>query len=434
MTTASGILPTAVFRRTARRSVRHDCLGRLCIAVAACVVMHACSLEPLRAAEPARQPAVRVEQNDGVTTAGRLLRITPTEVVLATPDVADERTIPLESVRTVTLVPDAPASPRAGGSVRLTCVDGTTLDGDDFTWVGSRPGLLRPEGRVELPIERVRTVEWRGGAGHEATGAGPATWLDAIPDDTDSDLVVVGKADGPEFVACAITAIAADAVTVVLDGETIPVKRSKVLGLHWLRERPAVSPAALVVDVAGGRVRADRAAWTPDALVLDGDDPARRVSMPAAMLARIDYAAGRTTSLTTLPTEQLEVDPFFGGLAKIDGLADFFAPRVAASDAVFPGPGLVVRPRTVAVWRIPANSRRFRATVAPAGGKQSTDTAIVAIAIDGREAFRRRGRGRLGCFPRRRPVGGRRLSVTVDFGGAGTTGGAVRFTEPVIEK
>jgi len=422
---------TAPSRRTGMRLFGLDWR----VAIAACLVLvHGGGQRRTRAADLASLPEYRAEQNDGAAITGRLIRITPTEVVLATPDAGDERRLAVETVRTVELAPDGRRPGPSSGGVRLTCIDGTTLDGDDFTWLDGRPTLVRAEGRVELPIERVRTVAWRGAAAKDGADTGTSAWLAAIPEDTGSDLVVVGKADGPEFVECAITAITADAVTVVLDGETIPVKRAKVLGLHWLREREAVAAVETLVDVAGGSLRAGRVAWTPEALVLDGDDPARRVSLPAAMLARIDYSTGRTTSLTALPTEQLEVDPFFGALAKIDGLADFFAPRVAAADSIFPRPGLVVRPRTVAVWRIPANARRFRTTVAAAAGKQATDTAIVAIAIDGREVFRRQLEPAESIPIDVELTGGRRLSVTVDFGNVGTTGGAVRFTEPVIEK
>ena len=80
-----------------------------------------------------------------------------------------------------------------------------------------------------MPVARVREVQFVG-AGTAPRGA----WLEAVPDGVTSDLVVVGKADGFEFVECAITAVSAETVTVILDEETIPVRRSKVVGLRWL--------------------------------------------------------------------------------------------------------------------------------------------------------------------------------------------------------
>jgi hypothetical protein len=73
-------------------------------------------------------------------------------------------------------------------------------------------------------------------------------------------------------VECAITGVSADTVTVVLEEETIPVKRSKVLGLQWLREDTSAAAGAAgraVVSVAGGGLRASRVEWSADAFVID---------------------------------------------------------------------------------------------------------------------------------------------------------------------
>lgn len=358
-----------------------------------------------------------VERDDRSSVAGLLRRITADELSIDTDE--GPRMLPVASVRRVERVAREPApSQPPEAALRLTLTGGATLTGADFSWDGGQAVLLCAAGRVELPADLVRTVEW----------LSPATdWTGSIPEATESDLIVIRKDDAFEFVECAITAVSADTISVVLDDEKIPVKRSKVIGLHWLRNAAPQEPAAVEVDVTAGTLRATAVEWTPDGLVLDG-----AIRLPAAMLDRIDFAAARTVSLATLAPERLDVEPYYGGLQTIDGLAAFFAPRAVPADRECPRPGLVVRPRTVAIWRLPVNSRRFRTSIEPAG-TSTAPAAVVVVAVDDREVFR-------GPAAASTPVpisldltGARRLSLTVDFGSKGGSG-AVRLAEPTIEK
>jgi len=400
----------------------------------------------------AEKPLVEVEQGNGTVTVGRLEHIDATEVRLAASPAGDAVTVPVERVRAVRrLAVVAGAPPK----LVLTLVDGSTLSATDFIWDGKLPAVLvRPEGRIELPAARVRSIAWP-----TAGGGGDVSmrWQGTIPEGTESDLIVVGNEESHEFVECAIAAVSADTVTVVLDEETIPVKRSKVIGMQWLQANgahtDANAPGRIVVAVDGGSVRARRVEWTPDALVIDGE-----IRLPATLLAAIDYASGRMVGLATLPAEKVDVEPWFGGLSRDAGLASFFAPRpvparasgadggqegsgvpaAAAVPAAGAGVlGMIMRPRTVAVWRLPPDSRRFRATVAAAAGTQSSDGAIVSVSVDDQEVFRRQVDASAGDSPAGIPIdidltAKRRLTVVVERGGG--IGGAVLFSEPVIER
>jgi len=394
----------------------HASSGNLFVAIVALAA--ALGAAPGRApAGDTTKPVYRAELEDGTHHGGALVKV-DAEAVTLEADGA-RRSLPVATVRR--LEREAPAPAPAGPAAWLTLVDGSTLAGDDFSWADGRATLVVPQGRVDLPIERVRSVAWR------QADAAEADWRSSLPESIESDLVVVRKGDGFEFVDCAIAAVTADAVSVVLDEEKIPVKRTKVIGLHWLRPAADAVPATVTVDVAGGTLQADRVEWTPDAIVLDGV-----IRIPAGMLERIDFASGRTIQLATLEPERLEVDPYFGGLAKIAELSGFFAPRAVPADRDFPQPGLLVRPRTVAVWRLPTGSRRLRTAIAPAT-KAPHAPAIVAISLDDREVFR-------GSITAESPamidldlVGSRRLMLTVDFGAAAGSG-PVRLAAPVIEK
>jgi hypothetical protein len=119
----------------------------------------------------------------------------------------------------------------------VALVDGSWIDGEDLAWDGTIVTLIRPDGRGEIPVGKVQSVAWR--QADDAAQTPGAAWLSALPDTIESDLLVVGSAAAHEFVECAITSIGPESITVVLDEETIPVKRSKVIGIHWLRGDPA---------------------------------------------------------------------------------------------------------------------------------------------------------------------------------------------------
>ena len=376
---------------------------------------------PARGATTAAPPGVVVELDDGTRHAGTLVAIDPRTVEITGADGA-ARALPVGKVRAIVgqAVPADPDTMQA----RLTLTDGTTLAGEGFSVAGATATLALPGGPAEMPVARVREVQFVG-AGTAPRGA----WLEAVPDGVTSDLVVVGKADGFEFVECAITAVSAETVTVILDEETIPVRRSKVVGLRWLRRDS--SAAGTVVRVTGGLLKADAVAWTPAGLVLDGDDAERRITLPPAALEGIDYAAGRTTHLATLAPERLEVDPFFGALRDVTGLAPSFATRAVAADGGNVKLDLVIRPRTVATWRLPAQGRRLRTRLVSGSG---AGPAVVTLTLDGRPVFERVVSGGEPVPVEIDVAGGRRLVVTVDFGPAGGMAGAVRLLEPVIEQ
>lgn len=328
------------------------------------------------------------------------------------------RSLPLDVVRSLAR-PAAEASP---STLVVTCTDGSTLTGTDIAWQGDLLAISHPTGQIELPIGRVLSIAW-----HDATVE--RSWQAALPAGLEADVIVVRKGNDFEFVECAITGITADTVAVVLDEETIPVKREKVLGLRCLRERTAAGPVRVRTD--GGLLTATDISWTPAGMVIDGT-----TKLPAAALVEIDYAAGRTLHLATVPPERVEVDPFFGDLGEVDGLETYFRPRAVAtpSGSIV---DVVVRPRTIAVWRIPADSREFRTGLSATASVGAVP--VVVISLDDREVFR-------GPAPRAGmpdgpvtvgPVavsGARRLQVTVEYGSTGPASGAVVLHDPVLAR
>jgi hypothetical protein len=405
----------------------------------------ALAISAAAAAEPAGSPpggggtadravVVKVERTDGADVVGDLEAIGRDSLRLR---VADEALVmPVAEVRRIVRVHGAPRAPAAAApSVRVVGTDGSSIAGDDFLWDGAAAVVVRGAERIEMPIDRVKTVAWSPRADVGEAARDDAPWLKAIPPDPAADLVAVARGDGFELVECAVTGVSSDSVTVVLDGERISVKRAKVLGLAWLRST-ASSAAGTQVAIDGGRATATAVEWTPTHLVLDGT-----VRIPGGLLESIDYAAGRTVRLVALPMERVTSEPFFAGLASYDACASFFAPRAvpvpsaeAGADET-PQRSLVMRPHTVAVWRVPPESRRFRATVSRAASADSAAMVEVAVAGDERSVWSRTLDAR---EPARQVIdvdvsSVRRLSIEIDFV-AGDIGCPVRFDEAVFEK
>lgn len=438
-------MPTSP-RSCARRGGTPAVPGLLRWALAGLLGCGPCLAAAAPAAEqPPPAPLVEVELGDGTVASGRLARIDDDGVHLAGADAGGAP--PIFATARVRAVRRKDAAADAARGLVVALVDGSTLTGDDFAWSGGPSATLsRPEGDVELPIGRVRSLCWR-----SAAGGGEPRWPENVPEGTQSDLVVVGSEANHEFVECAIAGIGGESVSVILDDERIPVKRSKVLGLQWLRsEQGAAATGSAAVLVAGGQVRAGHVAWSPEAFVLDDT-----IRLPAGMFVGIDYAAARVTHLATLPPEKVEVEPWFGGLARKEGMAPFFAARTipsrgtAAADGgtAAPRDGAVIamRPRTTIAWRLPPDSRRFFAVVAAASGPQAADAAVVAVSVDGREVFRRRidASSRVDGGPNATAAGvpidvaldrARRLEVTVDFVPGAGIGGAVLLSRAMIER
>jgi ribosomal protein L13E len=312
-------------------------------------------------------------------------------------------------------------------SVRVVGIDGLTIEGEDFLWGDGTAAILRGGQRLMLPCERVRVVEW---SPRPTAAAAPPAWLAAVPAAPTADLVAVSQGEGFELVECAITGVSPDVVTVMLDGDRIPVKRSKVLGLVWAR--PVKQAVGMRVAIAGGSLAADTVEWRAGELVLDG-----QVHVPGGWLESIDFAAGRTVRLCDLPLEKSGVEPFFGGLTAVEGLAAFFAPRVVTRDNDREGEiaarAWLLRPRTEATWRVPPGSRRFRATAIRRAAAASPAAVVVSVRADDGPAWQRGLTAADEVTIDLDVETARRLTITVDFA-AGGMGCPVRFDHAVFEK
>lgn len=306
---------------------------------------------------------VRVECTSSAMVDGTLRSIDRDAVVISVD--GEERVLPIADVRVVHRAAGGAAKDAdAGRWVEVTGSEGLRLVGDDLAWAGPQASLVLGDERIELPVARIRRVVWR-------TGNGEPAWLAAIPETPMSDLLAVTRGDGFELVECAIQGVSAEFVTVTLDGERIPVKRGKVLGIVMPGQpRPAGDGPLVRIAIAGGRLGGASVVYRDETLVVD-----EMIRIPGPLVEAIDLAAGRTVALVDLPLESSTSEPTFVATNAVDGLADFFAPRIVRPDAA--APAWLMRPTSTATWRIPAATRRLHGHATAAGGGAASAVEIV---------------------------------------------------------
>ncbi len=395
----------------------------------------------------------------GPSVEGRLESIGAEDVVVATDSgtrrlaISDLRRLDCQSVGVVA---------DQAHSVRVQLTDGSHLLGDALVSEGGLASVESPAGPISMPTQRLAWVAWSRPANAPELG-GPPPWLAAVPRAAGADLVVIARDEKIEFVECAIAGIEAENVQVILEGEKIPVRIEKILGLVWLRPTASENspPTTALVTVQGGILRAASLEWSRERFAVrlpesstsversagEGREHIDVVQLPPSLLVAVDYAAGRQISLAVLPTERLDVEPFFGELLRLEAIAGFFKPRLVdhewrgldaeAAEGGGTPPSLLLRPRTQISWRLPSDARRLTGEFV--GLPPAVASSVVVLEADDREVFR-------GVVEAERlvpiaidVVGVRRLRLTVDFPGAapgkaGMLSGPVLLKMPVIER
>lgn len=391
----------------------------------------------------------------GPPLPGRLVALDANEVNISANGA--EQQLALKEVRRLDVLPP----PAAAGSTLVGLIDGSRLAVDDIEVSAEQVTARLPAGPLALPPGRLHWIAWPATDEAAFSAAQPPAWLAELPADPEGDIVVIRRDESWQFIACAITAVTAKEVIVLLEDERIPVSRSKLAGLCWLRgnvtpsSEPEPAVGEILIELAGSSLRCRSVSWS----AADGNWRVQlsqatdsQTILPAGAVAGVDYSFGRRIDLTRRPPAQTTVDPFFGGLAEDEQLRSFFAARVVPVTAADEADvrGLLIRPRTEMIWTIPTDSRRFRGSLQPGAPTAIAPTAVV-IEVDGAEQFRKELGGRSnGESTKTIPVeidlaGGRQLRLLVDFvrrplddtpeaANTPLVGGPILLVAPLIER
>lgn len=362
---------------------------------------------------------VEVQTLSGETSSGSLVALTNDQVTIE----REGKPVSLPTGTMTGLVPTGEKPSRAwepGAWVELA--DGTSLVGLDYQAQNGRAHIkLSGDKTLEIATRNVTSVRIQ-----RASEGLASEWARIREMETNSDLLVVRKDNTLDYHRGVIRDVTASVVQFELDGEVLPVKRPKVLGLVYFQAARQGLPDAIcrVTDTDGS-------VWAVQTIRLVGNQlqwtTPLGLSMARALtdVVRIDFSHGKIVYLSDLEPETREWTPYFKASKDIPALSQFFAPKTDRSLQAGPivldrktyTKGLALHSRTRVVYRLPDKFHRFKATlgiddrVRPQGNArlviQGDDRVLLETTVTGQEPPK--------------PVdldltGIRRLSILVDYG------------------
>lgn len=198
-----------------------------------------------------------------------------------------------------------------------------------------------------------------------------AQWQEILKKEVAGDLVVVKRDGALDYLEGVLGDTDQDGTfSFELDGDTIPVKRSRVAGISYFHKAAdeAARSVASVTDAAGNRYAAAELNYADG--TLSGKTAAGASwSVPLESLAKIDFSQGRIAYLSDLAPVRQEWTPYVGGVKLPPSVAAYYAPKAnrgfEAQDLRLRGQrftkGLALHSRTEAVYRLGGQYRRFQA-------------------------------------------------------------------------
>ncbi len=392
--------------------------------------MHALLLTLLLAAAG----PVEVQMLDGTTVAGSLVQLDTDRAVIDTADGPVE----CQASTLLSIRPKAHEKSSAGNSgtdlenMAIHLVDGSVLTARQYTVGDAKARVTLLDGQViEIAANQIAQVRL------QPQGVDTAQpWAELAQNQRPGDLLVIRKGDTIDHLEGVIHDVDDERVHFELDGETLPVKRSKAFGLIY-RRAPATGLSKTVcqiVDTSGSR-------WNVASLSLDGsldgDTPDENrlrwttrggitFTRPLDAIKHLDFSLGKIAFLSDLAPESIRHTPYFGNLAKRPLLANFRAVRNDMNLEAAPlrlggksyAKGLALHSRTEVTYRLPDRFRRFLATIGIDDVVRPHGDVRLVIRGDDRVLFEKVVRGT--DPPEAIDVdvtGVRRLSILADFGG-----------------
>ncbi len=372
---------------------------------------------------------------DGQTIAGALSELTGEQITLATAG-ADPKTLKLNEIRKLVVASNggkitgapSPAQQQAekefarSATIWIETIDGNRIPGVGFTAEKGIGQLKLLSGQsLPVPTKAIKLVEFRNPSDP------PAAWSAPDKSESASDLIVVRKRDGVDFVEGAIGVITDTAVTLTVDGEPVPVKRGKIAGIVYFHPDDAAPlPAAncQLEDLAGWKLGATSVKLDGANLLVTTTFDSK-LTWPLDSLKGIDFSASRITYLSDLTEESSDTVPYldFGKAAL--SLRQYYKPhRDGSLDGgplmlgrnSFPK-GLTIPSGSTMVFKITGKGKRLKALAGIDDSVRTAGNVMLKISGDGKLLYEGRLTGHDAPTPLDMDVGGvKRLTISVEPG------------------
>jgi hypothetical protein len=409
----------------------------------------------------AAAPDVTVKSLDGDSLVGQLIDWTNEEVIVGGSSGTQKmQRADLEEI-IFSPSPGAPSQVPSVDGMQVQLIDRSELPVQSFLVAGDKASIVWEAGDSQtMPLSLVRSLNLV--AADERLDK---AWKRLRDKPRRGDRLAVRKGEGIDYVEGVISGITKEHVNFELDGESIPVKWSKLAGLLFA-DRPSrqLSPAKCQLTMQSG-AQVSAASWksTPRGVAIQLPC-GLTLDIPYQRLRRINFSQGKVTYLSEMTPSVTEWSPYLTAGKLEPLLARFYgSPKDPATDgaqavtsdrleiATLPGgssnespqqstvesytEGLSLQSRSRLIYDLPAEARRFEARV-------GIDAASVEI---GNVQFKIRGDGRLlyaeeisgSTGPRDVSVdvaGLRRLELIVDYGKNQDTGDRLNLCNARIVK
>ena len=296
---------------------------------------------------------------DGRTLTGSLAELTADRITLDT----SEGHVPIETKNLLTI--SRKGKVRRAAAVVVELADGSVVQGRQYTAHGDQSRIVLAHGEiVACPANLVQTVRLQ-----QTSGVPAAEWSRLVDRKAEADLLVTFVGGVLDYHKGVIHDVTEDVVYFGLDGEVLPVKRSKIYGLAYRHHVDTELPPAAcqITDSSGSR-------WSAQSLALAGDlqwttPTGLVVSRPPAKIVRIDFSSGKLVYLSDLQPESTVSSPYFGMQKPPRVIKQFHAPRFDRGfesaalqlNGVRYFKGMAMRSRTELVYRLSKQFSRFLA-------------------------------------------------------------------------
>jgi hypothetical protein len=363
-------------------------------------------------------PSFEAQTLDGKTFVGTLTGLTPERLTL---NAADGR-VSLDTEELVSIATqNAPKSLRQGSGIVVTLIDGSSIIARQYTAKGRQAKITLLNGDVlNTPLSTIQMVQFQ-----QESGSMTAEWSKLIERKIDSDLLVVRNGQSIDYHQGVLHDVTDDAVQFDLDGERLPIKRSKVFGFAYRHGQATELPPTIcrIKDSTGSM-------WTVQSLrlaeKLEWTTPTSlHVKQPIDNIVQIDFSGGKIVYLSDLKPESIRWTPYFDVGKPPAAVEQFYAPRYDRGFESAPlqlggvpyRKGLALHCRTEIVYRLPDRFRHFRAMAGIADTARPGGNVRLNIQADGRPLFDASITGDAAPQSLNLDLTDvRRLTITVDFG------------------
>ena len=299
-------------------------------------------------------------------------------------------------------------------------IDGSLLKASRYLVEGPTATLTLLDGRIlDIPLKKITHAQLQ-----SATGGISLEWERLLRREARGDMLVIRKDDAIDYLEGVLHDATDDRIHFELDGDVLPVKRSKVFGVIYPRATIGLSKTTCQIVGNGGSV------WNVASLSLDKQlrwlTPAGvEVSYELATARLIDFSRGKVLFLSDQEPESSNYVPYFGGLTDRPAIQQFRAPRTDTNlegaplrlDGKEYSKGLSLHSRTELVYRLPDRYRRFQATLGIDDAARPRGDIRLVIRGDARVLFEQVVRGTNPAEAIDLDISGvRRLTILADFG------------------